>query len=99
MTYGPVGGIVTAKLKAALMPLRLEVIDESGQHAGHAGADARGESHFRVRIVAAAFAGKSRIERHRLVNAILAEELRTRIHALAVEAKAPEEDGRLSGGG
>lgn len=93
MNLGPVGETVTLKLKAALMPLRLEVLDESHQHAGHAGADARGESHFRVRIVAEAFSGKSRVERHRMVNAVLAEELRNRIHALAVEARAPGEAG------
>ena len=68
MTLGPVGEKLSGKLRAALAPLALEVIDESSQHRGHAGADPAGESHFRVRIVAEAFRGKSRIEQHRMVN-------------------------------
>jgi BolA protein len=64
------------------------VIDESHRHAGHAGARPDGESHFRVRIVAEAFRGKSRVEQHRMVNAVLADELKERVHALAIESKA-----------
>ena len=70
-------------------PAALEVIDESHQHAGHSGARSDGESHFRVRIVAEAFRGKSRVDQHRMVNAALAEELKERVHALAIQASAP----------
>ena len=86
---------LTAKLTAAFQPERLEVIDESHQHAGHmlhpGGVEPRGETHFRIKIVAAAFAGKSRLERHRLINALAAEEIKAGVHALAIEAKAPGE--------
>ncbi len=70
-------------------PASLEVIDESHHHAGHAGARTDGESHFRVRIVSEAFRGKSRVEQHRMVNAALAEELKERVHALAIQSSAP----------
>ena len=79
------------KLEAGLAPAQLDVIDESHLHAGHSGARPGGETHFRVRCVSAAFAGKSRVERHRLVNAALASELATSVHALALELKAPGE--------
>lgn len=79
------------KLQTGLTPTRLAVIDESHRHAGHAGAHPQGESHFRVEVVAAAFAGKSRIERQRMVHALLAEELRERVHALSVSASTPDE--------
>ena len=82
---------ITRKLEAALAPERLQVIDESHQHQGHGGWREGGETHFRVDIVSSAFAGKSRLERHRLVNAVLAEELADRVHALAIAAKTPEE--------
>ncbi len=64
------------------------MVDESDRHKGHAGARTGGESHFRVRIVAAAFAGKSRLEMHRAINAALADELAGAVHALAIEARA-----------
>ena len=86
---------ITTKLNGALAPATLEVIDESHQHAGHmlhpGGVEPRGETHFRIKIVAAAFAGKSRLERHRLINALAAEEIKAGVHALAIEAKAPGE--------
>jgi BolA family transcriptional regulator, general stress-responsive regulator len=86
---------IERKLTEAVKPERLEVINESHLHAGHqAHFDGTGESHFRIRITAAVFAGKSRIERHRVINGILAEELKGEIHALAVEAGAPGEKGR-----
>jgi BolA family transcriptional regulator, general stress-responsive regulator len=91
MDLGPVGKTLEAKLKAAFNPPVLSVIDESHQHAGHAGSHAQGESHFRVKIMAEAFRGQSRVNQHRMVNAALAEELRTRVHALAIEASAPPE--------
>lgn len=80
---------ITTKLSAAFEPLHLHVIDESDQHAGHGGWREGGETHFRVEIVADAFAGKSRVECHRLVNAVLATELADSVHALAISAKAP----------
>ena len=81
------------KLTAALSPTRIEVIDESHLHAGHAGARPEGETHFRVEIVAAAFAGQNRVARQRLVNEALAEELADRVHALSMKTLAPDEDG------
>lgn len=70
---------------AKFQPDRLEVIDESALHAGHAGARPEGESHFRARIAAAAFAPMSRLARHRAIHAALGPELMARIHALALE--------------
>lgn len=81
-------------LAEALKPVRLEVVDESHLHAGHAGARPEGETHFRVRIVSGAFSGLSRVDRHRRVNALLAGELAGPVHALAIDARAPEEPGR-----
>ena len=81
------------KLTAALSPTRIEVIDESHLHAGHAGARPEGETHFRVEIVAAAFADQNRVARQRLVNAALAEELADRVHALSMKTLTPDEDG------
>jgi BolA protein len=78
---------IETKLRAAFAPVRLEVIDESQNHAGHSGWREGGETHFRVRIAAPAFAGKSRIETHRAINQVLNEELTERVHALAIEAQ------------
>jgi BolA protein len=89
MILGPVGQIIAAKLTQRFIPSYLEVIDESHQHHGHAGARPDGESHFRVKIVAEAFRGTSRVERHRMVNEALAAELKERVHALALEASPP----------
>ena len=74
-----------AILTEALHPAALEVVDESHQHAGHAGWREGGATHFRVRVVSDAFNGKTRIQRHRLVNDLLAAELRGSVHALAIE--------------
>lgn len=82
---------ITKKLDEALAPQRLAVIDESHLHQGHGGWREGGETHFRVDIVSEAFSGKSRLDRHRLVNAALAQELAERVHALAIAAKAPGE--------
>jgi len=81
---------IDTKLRAALAPQRLTIIDESAQHHGHAGAHPAGETHFRVEIVSAAFAGKSRVERQRLVYAILQDELSTGLHALSLVTEAAE---------
>ena len=93
---------IEAKLQQALSPERLEVINESHLHAGHhhlesgrqATFDGMGETHFRIRIVAASFAGMNRVERHRAVNSLLTEELKAGLHALAIEAAAPGEETR-----
>ncbi len=82
---------ITEKLNSAFAPIELMVVNEFHSHAGHRSSPNTGESHFSVLVVAEAFAGKSRLERHRMVNAALAEELAGRIHALAVTALAPEE--------
>ena len=83
--------IIRNKLMVALEPVRLDVINDSHKHAGHHGSPGTGQSHFTVLIVSPAFAGQSRIARHRLVNAALDEELRGRVHALAIKAYAPGE--------
>lgn len=83
---------IEAKLRAAFTPQFLEVIDESHRHAGHGHHHhPEGETHFRVEIVSDAFDGKSRIERHRMINALLSEELAGRVHALAIGARTPSE--------
>jgi BolA protein len=84
---------ITQKLTAALQPARLEVVDDSHHHAGHAGARPGGETHFTVRIVADAFAGRSRVERQRLVYGVLADELAGPIHALSLTTQTPAEAG------
>lgn len=85
---GSVKDRMTAKLQAAFAPMVLEVIDESDRHIGHGGWREGGNTHFRVRIVSAAFEGQSRVAIHRLVHAALAEDLAAGIHALAIEARA-----------
>ncbi len=80
------------KLTETFQPTRLEIVDDSHKHAGHAGARPEGETHFSVEIVAAAFAGKTRVERQRLVYSVLATELSDRVHALALQTRTPEED-------
>ena len=83
--------LIKARLVAELAPTRLEVANDSGQHAGHMGDDGTGETHFTVAVESAAFTGLNRVQRQRLVNAALADLLATRIHALAIRATAPEE--------
>jgi BolA protein len=85
--------IITEKLSTAFTPQSVEVVDESHQHAGHAGHREGGETHFRVYIVAEAFRGKSRLERHRMINETLVGELEGGVHALAIHASAPGEGG------
>jgi BolA protein len=85
--------VITKKLTEAFAPESLRVEDESHRHEGHAGHRPGGESHYRVYIVSDAFRGKSRVERHRAVNAVLAQELAGGVHALAVHAAAPGEGG------
>jgi BolA protein len=83
--------VIEEKLTKAFSPERVAVIDESHKHKGHAGWRPGGETHFRVSIVAAAFVGKSRLDRHRMINQALAAELAGGVHALAIEASAPGE--------
>jgi BolA protein len=86
--------LIAGKLTTAFAPQHVEVVDESHLHAGHAGHRPGGETHFRVYIVSESFRGKSRLERHRLVNTALADELAGGVHALAIHASAPGEPGR-----
>ncbi|MGO4872237.1 MAG: BolA family protein [Roseiarcus sp.] len=82
---------IAAKLTRGLAPTTLDIVDESDRHKGHAGAGAAGETHYRVYIVSQAFVGKGRLERHRMVNALLADELAAGVHALALKTLAPGE--------
>lgn len=86
-----------ASLEDALRPVRLEIIDESARHHGHAGARPEGETHFRIVVVSDAFSGRRRIERQRMVHAAAAELLRSRIHALSIQALTPDEATRQPG--
>ncbi|KAK9817008.1 hypothetical protein WJX72_008198 [[Myrmecia] bisecta] len=85
---------IQRKLETALKPSLLKVTDESHLHAGHSGnpsGDPNAETHFRVEVVSEAFAGKPLVQRHRLVYGVLAEELNTGVHALALKTKTPAE--------
>lgn len=86
---GQVASALTEKLTTAFAPVALTVTDESHLHAGHAGARPEGETHFRVRIVADAFRGRTRVERHRMVNEAVRDELAGPVHALAISAEPP----------
>jgi BolA protein len=85
---------ITKKLNEAFIPESLDVLDESHLHEGHAGHRPGGATHFRLYIVSKAFEGKSRIDRHRMINSLLAAELSGSVHALAIHAYAPDEGGR-----
>lgn len=86
---------IRAKLTEHFAPQSLEIIDDSARHAGHAGLEGHakqgGGTHFQVRIVSSAFAGQSKVARHRAVYGVLAAEMQTQIHALALETLSPEE--------
>jgi BolA protein len=86
---GPVAAEIENRLRAALAPTRLAVINDSAKHRGHAGDDGSGESHFTVEIEAPVFAAMTRLERQRAVNAALGDLMKERIHALAIRATAP----------
>jgi BolA protein len=83
--------LISTTLRERLHPISLSVVDESHQHIGHAGWREGGETHFSIDIVSAAFAGKSRVERHRLVNGAVNEAFQHGLHALAIKARAPGE--------
>ena len=89
---GPVATEMLARLNSSLSPTRIELVDESEQHRGHGGYNPAGESHFSLLIESAAFTGKSRVERQRLVYAALGDLMRERVHALSIRATAPGEE-------
>jgi BolA protein len=90
-TTGPVATEMLRRLNSALSPSRLELIDDSEQHRGHGGYNPAGESHFTLRIESPAFAGKSRVERQRMIYGALGDLMRERVHALSIRATAPGE--------
>ncbi|MGX7704705.1 BolA family protein [Methylobacterium sp. Gmos1] len=87
------GEWIRTTLEERLAPTALSVVDESHQHAGHSGWREGGETHFRLDVVSAAFEGKSRVERHRMVNALLDDAFKRGLHALALRARTPGEAG------
>ncbi len=93
LATGPVATMMIERLNAALSPTRLDLDDQSERHVGHAGHDGRGESHFALTIESAAFSGKGRVERQRMVYAALGELMDDRVHALSIKAIAPGEAG------
>ena len=88
---GPVATEMLRRLNSALVPSRIELIDDSEAHRGHGGYNPSGESHFTLRIESPAFAGKSRVERQRMVHKALGNLLDERVHALSIRATAPGE--------
>jgi BolA family transcriptional regulator, general stress-responsive regulator len=88
-----IAATIEDKLAKAFQPVRLVVQDQSDAHRGHAGAASRGETHFRIEVVSAAFEGLNRVARERRVQEVLAAELADRVHALSVSARTPAEDG------
>lgn len=88
---GPVAAEMVARLNSALVPTWIELIDDSEQHRGHGGYNPAGESHFSLRIESPAFAGKSRVERQRMIYAALGPLMEGRVHALSIKASAPGE--------
>jgi BolA protein len=89
---GPVATEMLARLNSTLSPTRIELIDDSEQHRGHGGHHPAGESHFALHIESAAFIGKNRVQRQRLIHSALGELLHARVHALSIRARAPGED-------
>ncbi len=88
---GPVATEMLARLNSALSPTLIELTDDSEQHRGHGGHNPAGESHFTLRIESPAFAGKSRLEKQRMVYSALGELMEERVHALSIRATAPGE--------
>lgn len=87
----PLAEIIEARLRDALAPTQLEVINDSHLHAGHMGDNGSGESHWTVKVESPEFSGKTRVARQRLINHALSDLLEQRIHALAIQARAPED--------
>ena len=90
-TPGPVAAEMLRRLNSALSPARVDLIDDSEEHRGHGGYNPAGESHFTLLIESATFAGKSRVERQRMIYAALGDLMDSRVHALSIRAKAPGE--------
>ena len=88
---GPVAAEMLRRLNSSLAPTRLDLIDDSEQHRGHGGYNPAGESHFTLRIESAAFEGKTRVQRQRMIYAALGDLMQARVHALSIRAKAPGE--------
>lgn len=88
---GPVATEMLKRLHSALSPTRIELVDDSEQHRGHGGHNPAGESHFTLAIESQAFAGKSRVERQRMIYHALGDLMRERVHALSIKASAPGE--------
>ena len=88
---GPVATEMLARLNSALLPTRIELIDDSEQHRGHGGYNPAGESHFSLSLESRAFSGKSRVERQRMIYAALGDLMKERVHALSICATAPGE--------
>jgi BolA protein len=88
---GPIATEMLRRLNSALSPSRIELVDDSEQHRGHGGYNPEGESHFSLSIESPAFAGKSRVERQRMVHKALGDLLHERVHALSIRARAPGE--------
>jgi len=91
LATGPVASEMLRRLNSALSPTHVDLVDDSEQHRGHGGYNPAGESHFSLSIESAAFAGKSRVERQRLVYRALGDLMRERVHALSIHARAPGE--------
>lgn len=92
VTAGPYYARIVRKLTDALAPSRLVLVDESAQHAGHAGNPGGGETHFNLEVTSASFEGLRLLERQRKVYSILAEEMQERVHALSMKTRTPAED-------
>lgn len=90
-TTGPVAAEMLRRLNSALSPTSIELVDDSEQHRGHSGYNPAGESHFSLSVESEAFAGKSRLERQRMVYAALGDLMEARVHALSIRASAPGE--------
>ena len=88
---GPVAAEMLRRLNSSLAPSRIELVDDSEQHRGHGGYNPAGESHFTLRIESAAFEGKTRVQRQRMIYAALGELMDARVHALSIRASAPGE--------
>ena len=88
---GPIATEMLRRLNSSLSPTRLDLVDESERHRGHAGHDGRGESHFALTIESPSFAGQTRIQRHRAITTALGDLMEQRVHALSIRALAPGE--------
>jgi len=88
---GPVASEMLKRLNSALSPSRIELTDDSEQHRGHGGYNPAGESHFSLRVESAAFAGKNRVQRQRMIYAALGDLMESRVHALSIRATEPGE--------